>query len=231
MALVAPTKTNTTSKFKPQEAMEAGTYPARLSRVLDLGVQPQQPYQGQEKAPAHRISTAYEFVDAFMLDEDGNEMEDKPRWISEDFPLNPLASDLAKSTKRYLALDPQQEHGGDWSLLLGQPCMVTIAVNVSKASGKSYNKITNVTVARPRDAAKMPELKNEPLFLDLDNPDLEVFNKLPEWQQNLIKGNLKYAGSPLERALNGEAPVKQPKKTAPVEDEPTDDVGDYDAPW
>ena len=64
------------AKFDP---LDPGTYPARLVQVVDLGLQPQKPYNGKEKPPVHMIHTTYEFVDEFMLDDEGQPDETKPR--------------------------------------------------------------------------------------------------------------------------------------------------------
>lgn len=231
MALKAPISNPTNST--PQENLEPGTYPARIVRVLDLGLQPQRQFPGdpKQKPPAYMINVTYELVDVFMRDEEGEDIEDKPRWISEEFPLYALTADVAKSTKRYKAIDPENKFGGDWSLTLNSPCMVTTAQSTSKKDQKVYDNVSNVTQARARDAAKMPELKNPALFFDLSNPDLEVFNKLPKWQQDKIKGNLEFAGSPLERLLAGEtkAPPKKAGKPAPEPEEAVNE--EEDAPW
>lgn len=184
-----------------QEPIEAGTYPCRIAQVIDLGLQPQRPYQGQEKSPKHMIMVTYEFVDEFCLDEQGNEMEDKPRWLSERFTINPLSSDLAKSTKRYYAIDPNEEMEGDFGKLLGMPCNVTVVQR--EYQGKTYDNVGNVSTVRARDVSRMPELVNEPRAFDLSEPDLEVFGSLPEWIQDLIKSNLEFKGSELDQALGG----------------------------
>jgi hypothetical protein len=231
-------KGNGGSKFKPQEAIEAGTYPARVAQILDLGMQPQMPWQGQEKPPAHEIMITYELTDEFMIDEEGNEMEDKPRWISETMPLRHIDSDLAKSTKRYKALDPKMEHGGDFSQLLGEACNVLVTTYVSKKDGIERNKVQDVTAMRSRDSAKTEELKNEPKLFSLDEPDLTIFQSLPEWLQGKIKENLEYNGSALQELLEGDKPKgkgnPQAEEEGPVE-EPTEGSDDTDEeeerPW
>lgn len=222
-----------------QEHIEAGTYPARVVSVLDLGLQAQRPYKGEEKPPKHEIRMTYELLDEFCLDEDGNEMEDKPRWISEDFPFNSLSADLAKSTKRYLALDPQQKLGGDFTLLVDLPCMVTI-VNKDgqgKHAGKVFNNVGAVSGMRPKEAAKAAPLVNPAKVFVLDEPDLEVLRSLPEFLQDKIKGNLEYNGSVLQKLLQGgEGESPEPKSDVPTtkskgraEPEPTveEDEGEW----
>jgi len=182
-----------------QDTIEIGTYPARLVRVIDLGLQARKPYKGQEKPPAYMVSLTYELLDVFMLDAEGNEDETKPRWISEDIAIHHPSADLAISTKRAKALDPENDQGYDLSAMVGAPCMITVVHKESK--GKTYANIGNVTTMRAKDAAKAPELVNEPLVFDLDQPTLEKFNEVPQWLQEKIKNNLEYKGSKLAELL------------------------------
>ena len=202
--------------FVQQEVLEAGVYPARLVQVVDMGLQNQPPWQGQERPPAYQIGLTYELVDEFMKDEDGNELEDKPRWVSEIINLYSLESDRAKSTQRYFALDPEQEFEGDFSQLVNTPCNIALVVSEGKKGPRNY--VGSVATMRPKDAAKCPELKNECKVFSLDEPDLEIFNKLPEWIREKIKENLEYHGSPLEALLSGvknEKPAKKQKEKDP----------------
>jgi hypothetical protein len=194
------------SKGPKQEPIDAGTYPVRVAQILDLGLQPQRPFQGQEKPPAHELMITYEFLDEFCLDEDGNEDESKPRWLSETLPLRSLQADRAKSTQRYYALDPNEDFGGDFGQLVGMPAVVTIVQNAGKGknAGNVYNNITALSSMRPKDANKAPDLVNPPKVLDLDEPDMEIFGSLPDWIQDKIKSNLEFNGSALQRALGGE---------------------------
>ena len=209
-----------------QETLEPGNYPARLVQIIDFGLQPQRPYMGKDKPPAQEIGLTYELVDAFMKDEEGNELEDKPRWISETMPLHNLQNTKARSTERYKAFDPDEVHGGDWTQVIGDPCMVTV-VNNAKGD-KVYENVGNVTQMRARDAAKCPELKNPVKVFDLDDPDMEVFAKLPKWIQEKIQGNLNFKGSKLEKLVGKPASKKEELKKVEQEDAPfdADDAGD-----
>ncbi len=192
--------------------LDADVYRARPVQVIDLGLQPQRPFQGQEKPPAHEVSITYELCDEFMLDEDGKELEDKPRWLSESFPLHPLKSDKARSTKRLFAFDPASGLNGDFTRCIGIPVNLTV---VNNASGDTiYNNVGNVAPMSGKKAATCPELVNKPKVFDLDKPDLETFNSFPQWLQDKIKGNLNYKGSPLHRLLGGEAPRQEAPEPA-----------------
>lgn len=226
--------------MKTQDAIDAGTYPARVVSILDLGLQPQRPYQGQDKPPKHEIRATYELVDEFCVGDDGVELEDKPRWISEDFPFNSLSADLAKSTKRYLALDPTQKLGGDFTLLVDMPCMVTVVnkEGAGKNVGRVFNNVGAVSGMRPKEAAKAAPLVNPTKVFVLDDPDLEVFRSLPEFLQDKIKGNLEYKGSALQRLLDGASGAwpkkeakKEPKQAAKKVAEPTVDEDEDEGEW
>lgn len=224
----------------PQQApMDEGTYPARVVQVIDLGVQEQRPYKGVAKPPAQSLMITYEFLDEFCKDEEGEDQEDKPRWLSEMLPLFSLEADLAKSTKRYYALDPNEDFGGEFTLLVGQPCMVTIN-QYEDQKGNVKNGISSVATMRPKEAAKAPELVNPPKVFVIDEPDLEVFKSLPDWLQDKIKKGLEFEGSPLDEALKGgkvqekpKAEKAKPDRKAKPEPEPDKDEEDEedDVPW
>ena len=179
--------------------LEAGSYPARLIQVVDMGLQPRS-YKGEDKDPAQEVSLSYELTDEFLLDEDGDEQSDKPRWVSETFPLFHLDSEKAKSTARYKVLDPKLAHGGDFAALVGTPVMVTVIQN-PKADGKIYVNVAGISPMREKDAVKLPEQVNAPRIFDLDEPAMDVFDALPDWMRTRISTNLEFRGSILEAAL------------------------------
>jgi len=216
-----------------QAPMEAGGYPIRVAQVIDLGMQEQRPWQGQEKPPAHEIMLTYEFTDEFMKDENGEDVEDKPRWLSENFPLRHIDQDKAKSTQRYKALDPKMDHDGDFGSLLGAPAtamVITKPVKSGPNAGKERNYVDSLVPMRARDAARVEELQNEGKIFTLEDPDLEIFHSLPEWLQDKIKGNLEYNGSPLQALLEGgEAPDPEPE--VPEAEGEDDENNDDETPW
>jgi len=185
----------------PQDLIEVGTIPGRVVRIIDLGLQPGGSFEGKDKPNSYQVDVTYELSDVFMKDKDGNEDETKPRWISESFPMHHPSADLAKSTKRCNAFDPKHEHNYDLGKMIGAPVMITIVHKTSK--GKTYANVGNVSVMRDKDAAKCPELKNESIVFTLDDPDLEIFNKFPDWLKDKIKGNLEFKGSKLDILLSG----------------------------
>lgn len=220
---------------KTYPALEAGTYEARVVQVIDFGVQPQRPYKGEEKPPCHEVMLTYELVDEFLKDEDGEDMEDKPRWMSETFPFRSLKADMAKSTKRYKALDPEGVYGGDFTELINAACNVTLTT-VKREDGTERNYVGGVSPMQKRKAEKLPGLVNPPVVFLLDSPDIEVFNSFPQWIQDKMKGNINFEGSALQKALSGEAPTKKTKANVKEEEDDspafaTDNDDDEDVPY
>lgn len=207
---------------KKQAGVEAGNYLARLVQVVDLGLQNQRPFKGEEKPPAHVVMFTYELCTEFMKDEDGKDMEDKPRWISETFPFHNMKADLAKSTRRIKAIDSTGSCNGNVGDMLGMACTVTVVNNVNKKDPtKVYVDVGNVTP--PMKGIPVPELKNDTRLFELEEPDMGVFKTLPEWIQNKLKENLNFNGSALQKAL-GAAPAKAEE---PEEEEEEDEGNPY----
>lgn len=220
-----------TSSGKRADPLEPGVYPARVVQVIDLGLQEQKAFKGEDKPPRYTLYVTYEILDEFLKDEDGNDIEDKPRWLSEKFALLPLDSDLATSTKRYLALDPAMEFKGDWSQLLGEPCMITVTNFEYK--GSIRDKVSSISAMRPKEAKNAPALINDPKMFDTANPDMEVFYSLPQFLQDLITTeNLDYPGSELEKAVKGyKKPEKTQKEESPRIEEDVSPEADDSEDW
>lgn len=216
MALNAAKVKGNVGGGKRPDPLDAANYLARVVQVVDLGIQEQRPYQGVDKPPAHEIMLSYELGTEFMKDEEGNDILDKPRWISESFVLHNLKADLAKSTKRAKAIDAKGELQGNFAAMGGFPCTVTVVQSPSKkGDGVIYNNVGNVTP--PMKGVPVPELVNDVKVFDLDEPDLEVFFSLPEWIQDKVKSNLEFNGSPLQALLAGaDQPEKKEKKEKPA---------------
>lgn len=201
---------------KAPDPIDPGTYPSQLVQVIDFGLQPQT-YNNEEKPPAREIGTTYELADEFLKDEEGNDLEDKPRWLSETFALHNLGSERAKSTARYYALDPNEEFDGDWGKLLGRPAMITVINKPGKGVNKKriYNNISSTSAMRPKEVAKLPKLKNEPKFFDLSvatKDNVELFYSFPDWIQKKIKGGLEFEGTDFAELLANTPPPKKDDK-------------------
>lgn len=186
-----------------QPPLEAGTYPARVVQVINYGLQAQPDFRGKSKEPQYEAGFTYELLDEFCVDEDGDEDETRPRWVFETFPVYNLDADLAKSTKRYKALDPEEEFGGDFLACIELPCMVTLTATEGKGqnSGRIFNNVANVSPMRAKDAARAAELVNDPVVFDFDEPDPEAWLELSSFAQGKLKQSLDFEGSALQEMI------------------------------
>lgn len=182
---------------KSTDAPKPGTYLARLVGIVDLGHQPAFAYDGGVADAAFKLTFTYELPNSKT--EDG-----RPHWVSEDMknsdfydPKKGISSTLMK---RVYAMDPDgslTRDGKDLSPLISLPCMVEVGNNKN-----GYIKVKNVTGAP--GGIPVPELDNDPILFDFEDPDVEVFKRFPEFVQNKIKAALNLPGTPLEAALLSE---------------------------
>ena len=219
-------KGNTGNRVE-QAILDVANYPARLVQVIDQGLQKN---DFDADKVDHMLRLTYELTGEFMKDKDGNDVEDKPRWISEeikliDLPVGMSVPDVyndqyrgkSKMVLRAKAFDPKGESEFDFSEMLGQPCLVFIGEKARKKDGVKYNVVGSVS--SPMKGMTTPDLVNEATLFTLDEPDADVFRSLPEFLQDIIKGNLEYRGSALEKALEG-GPEKSQEEEEVVEDTP-----------
>ena len=202
------------SSGKRAPAVDAGAYPARLVQLIDVGIQPQRAFKGEEKPPVHQGRFTYELNDEFMKDEDGNELEDKPRWVSEQIPLYPLSSDRATSTHRYKALDPEIKHAGDFTQLIGDPVNITLTKNQRDKDDPGINYIAGTTPVRAKDADKMEPLKNQSVIFSLEGDDVETFKSFPQWLQDLITSGIDFEKTNFAKALASNKPEQKEENDA-----------------
>lgn len=210
---------NTSKEKKPDApALDAGTYPARLVKVVGVGLHAQDPYQGQEKKPAQFIRLTYQLDDEFMpnYDKDTNTYEEgtedvtQPRWFDERIPFYNLAADQAKSTARYNTFDADHVHKGAWDKLLGEPVGVVLSKSegTGKNSGRTFNNITGTTPMSAKAISRMTEMVNpqKQLAFDASSTDVQAFESLVFFVQDDIKAALDFAGTPLSKVIDGDVP-------------------------
>lgn len=187
MAFAAPTlASNKTPSAAP--LLEAGGYPARVCRIIDLGLQP-----GSAKYPnpSLKLLVTFELLDEYMkeVDSEGKmvmvqdpdeddgimmakNLEDKPRWFDFEFTYNADGfmgdnSHIYKFAKAIDALEVKQNleqgiQGHPAKNLpdwLGEPLVVGI-VQYTKQSGKNAGQVANkVATFSPMKSKEKKEAK------------------------------------------------------------------------
>lgn len=175
----------TESTRTPIERLPDGAYPARVVQIIDIGVQ--EDTFNASNGPAPKVFIQFEFPTE-TIDIDGEAM---PRWLGREYKV--FTGEKAALTQLVKALDPsgeKSEYGANVEGLLGLPCMVTVG---STKSDKA--KISSVT-GLPKGFS-VPELANDSFIFDMDNPDPEIWEKLPDWMKNKIREANNYSKSAL----------------------------------
>lgn len=181
---------------KAKEQPAKGTHVARLLGITDLGHQPGFVYDGKKIESAWKFEFTYELVN--------HEMEDgRPFVVSEDMTNNDWED---KKTGRCSTLiarahsllgDDYRKGMNDLRELLGQACMVTVNHNE-----KGYAKIKGqAAISGVPFGMNVPELRNNTYFFDMDDPDMDLWEKMPEFKQEKLRSALNFDESPLAKML------------------------------
>lgn len=183
----APTKDSGKAPSKAP-LLEAGGYPSRLVRLVDLG---KQPGSGQFPEPAYKLLATFELLDEFMkeVDEAGNiimiqdpdgepgemigkDLLDKPRWFDFEFTYNAdgFMGDRSHIYKFMQSVDafevkPNPEAGiaghpaKELKELLSEPLIVNLT-QYTKKGGKNAGQVANkVTTFAPMKSKEKREAK------------------------------------------------------------------------
>lgn len=200
------------------QPLDQGSYAARLVRVVDLGVQ-ETTWQGQVRK-ADQLMATFEFMDEYLLDEDGNPNLELPRVLSIFVKLYRGAK-RGRNVELLQALDPGNNYKGDWGELCKArvPCLLNVTVTEA-----GRNRISSV--APPMKGLNYRPCKVEGYVFDLDSPDRDVYDSLPDFIKEIIA----------ER-VDGAEPICFNKSEATVielqKDSETTELGSEgeDVPW
>ena len=194
--------------------LDGGTYPAVCIGVIDLGRQYVQ-FREEKKGHYEPQSILIFEIPSERVEIDG---ESKPRWIRSRRYRNSLyaTSALSKLLTAWRGreltdddFDPQKgDTFGLWKMA-GQGAMLSLSV-YKKDDGGLKNKIEAVT-GLPKGIAP-PQPESEILVFDADDPDMEVFGKLPEWIQDVIRKSTQFADNAPDEKVD--IPLDQEAQTA-----------------
>lgn len=173
--------------------IEDGTYPARVVQIIDLGMQVQTDWQSGEPKTYDDGNTVIK-PEAYVNFEFPTERievngEDKPRWAGKQYVIS--SHEKAALMGLMAATAPGSNNVAD---ALTKPCTVTIG---STSGGNA--KIINV--APLMKGFYVPELENPAVVFDFDDPDMSVWDKIPNWIKEKIKSATNYEGSKLSKLV------------------------------
>ena len=166
------------------EMVAEDTYVARCYRVLDLGTH----HDEKWNKDVHKIAISWELPTALM---ETGDYAGKPFSIHNRYTLS--LSDRAILRKdleawRGKSFSEDELAGFDVSNLIGATCLINV---VHSPDGK-YANISSLM--KLPSGMECPAAVNETLFLDLDNFDQDVFDKLHEKTQDFIKQSKEFEG-------------------------------------
>jgi len=172
-----------TKKAKAERIPE-GTYMARISSIIDLGLQPQTDWQtGEPTDDKNRVLFTWELPTEIIKiqHEDGSD-EELPRLISKEYTLSTY--ERANLMQLIKALLPGCTNLNE---MLNLTCMVTI--------GSTVNGNAKVTAVVPvPKGMPVDELSKPASYFDFEAPDEGMFLNQPDWIQEKLKTAVNYNG-------------------------------------
>ena len=177
------------------EIVEAGSYPARVYQMIQIGNIAG--FQGQIQ---NKVRIGFELPTELKVFKEEN--GEQPRVISQEYTLS--FHEKSKLRKVIEACDPNALKIGedgfleefDIEALIGRECLITIAHKASK-EGNQFAYIDSVT--RLPKGMICPKAINAPIILSYDNWNQEIFDKQPDFIKEKIKSSQEY-----QRMINGE---------------------------
>ena len=192
--------------------VDDGTYSGRVVQIIDIGRQQETAWVKGKAVPQYYVvdedgkvvkndegyakktseETSFPVIQpkvymAFELPTETIEINDEqmPRWQSKEYNVTNSGA-LIKLVK---ALNPSASKISD---IAGFPCMVTIG---STDSGNA--KVTSVSPLMK--GLEVAEVSKGPIVFDMSNPDMEVFNSLPDFLKEKIKASEGYDESKFQQ--------------------------------
>lgn len=150
----------------------------------------QELYMGETKV-LNKVRIGWELPTELRVFKEEN--GEQPLVISKEFTLSMHEkSNLRKVLASWRGQDftVKEAEGFDITKLIGAPCMLNLIHKPSKDGTKHYEEIASITPV-PRGMA-MPAQVNSNSVWDYANPDWDLFNKLPDFIKEKIKGSLEY---------------------------------------
>ena len=176
---------------KDFDPVPEGSHLAVCDMFVDLGL------QDTNFGTKHKIYLRWQIPSLRMKWEKDNVEHEGPMAIGSKFTL----SLHEKATLRQIlqswrgkAFTPEELKKFDVTTILGKPCLITVT-HSPKDGGGVYANVG--AVAKLPQGIPAPTLEGEPLIYDADN--LDSFDKLRPWLQDLIKGQRRESDPPEQR--------------------------------
>lgn len=175
------------------EIAPEGVFLARCFKMVDVGTQTITSQFGTKDT--RQVYLYFELLE----DDEGEKvrMEDgQPYIIFNSYKLSMhQKSALRKHLEAWRGkkFTEDEAAGFDLSKLLGQACKLQVVHTDSKDGQRTYANISAIMTTK-----KKPEGVNELISFSVEDPDMEVFNDLPEWLQDKIENSPEWTADDTE---------------------------------
>lgn len=193
------------------ELVPAGLYNARCYRLIDLGTQIGSPMYGSKEQK--KISISWELLDEPKMD-DGRPFSIHKSYTASLGEKANLRADL-ESWRNKKFTDTELELF-DLKAILGAYCQIQV---VHSEDGKFAN-VQNIIAFKGKEK---PKPINENVSFDIDEPDMDVFEKLSDTMKNKIQSAPEWSATKDEPAPD--------KKDVVIEDIGEEEINLDDIPF
>lgn len=179
--------------------VEPGAYMARVVGIVDLGLQKEKDWKtGEQKyyddgneVINNQVWVTFELPTETITIDD----EERPRWLSKEYKLS--FHEKSSLSQLINAVSPGKRPNSLVDLI-GKPCQVVVGIT---SGGK--NKVTAVTT--PMKGLTVPDLQNPTQVFDMDDPDMDVWSKLPQFIKDKVMESENFPDSELAYKLGQKA--------------------------
>lgn len=189
-----------TSKGGDFEQTPAGSYIARCYKMHDVGTQPG---YNVDDSPSRKVYIHWELLE----DEDGEAIRMKdgqPFSVQKQYTLSiHPKSNLRKDidTWRGIPFKDEEAEAFDITQLLDKYCRIQV-VHKDGTNGKVYANVASVGFTK-----KKPEGVNEASWWSVSQPDMDAFEKLPDWIKQKVEASEEWTGKDKIAEVNDDEPV------------------------
>jgi hypothetical protein len=183
-----------------------GSFIGRCYRMIDIGTQPG--FTDQDK-PQRKVYIYWELLE----DEDGEPVtmkDNRPFSVNKKYTLsiNPKAN-LRKDLDawRGIAFKDDEAEAFDITKLLGTYCRIQVVHEDS--NGKTYANVSSIGYTK-----KKPEGVNDTSWWSVEEPDMEVFEKMPDYFKEKIEQSPEFRAQ--QMAIKGVSSVEGFDKDEPI---------------
>lgn len=180
-----------TTNSTPREPIPAGNYAARCYQMIQIGTVKE--VINNEVKELNKVRIGWELPTETKVFKQEN--GEQPLVISEEYTLSMHEkSNLRKMLASWRGKDFSEEEakGFDITKLLGKTCMVNIIHKASKTdASKIYEKIGSVSSV-PKGLEIPPQI-NPTMVLQYDDFDYKLYDSLPDFIKDKIKGSTEFA--------------------------------------